>query len=165
MIALKIEEVKPFMAKLLTNTLFDDFILKEMEIQTFTSFYISGQFFESFFSKDELKEREENNHVLWKEVRNIAFTVIRGNKTPLSMKIVFQLPKTASEEVVNSLGGKVRLEDVGGLFINIRFEKNELHLITGTAIRTFTMDKTLEREWDSWVKKFLNDQNICFIEQ
>ena len=71
MIALKIEEVKAFMAKLLTNTLFDEFILKELEIQTFTSFYISGQFFESFFSKDELKEREENNHVLWKEVRNI----------------------------------------------------------------------------------------------
>jgi len=165
MVALKIEEVKPFMAKLLTNTIFDDFILKEMEIQTFTSFYISGQFFESFFSKEELEERGGETFVLWKEVRNIALTVIRGNKTPLSMKIVFQLPKSASEELINSLGGKVRKEDVGGLFMNIRFEKNELHIITGTAIKTFTMDKTLEREWDVWVKKFLNSQNICFLEQ
>lgn len=165
MIALKIEEVKPFMAKLLTNTLFDSFILKEMEIQTFTSFNISGQFYESFFSKEELEERGGCNFVLWKEIRQIAFSVIRGNKTPLSMKIVFQLPKSETEELVKSLGGMVRLEDVGGFYINIRFEKNELHIITGTAIKTFTMDKTLEREWDAWVKKFLSEQNIYFLEQ
>lgn len=165
MIALKIEEVKTFMAKLLTNTLFDDFILKEMEIQTFTSFYVSGQFYKSFFSKEELEERGDNCSILWKEIRNIAFSVIRGNKTPLSMKIVFQLPKKQSEELVKSLKGKLRLEDVGGLFINIRFEKNELHIITGTAIKNFTLDKTLEQEWDTWVLKFLNSQNINFIEQ
>jgi len=164
MIALKIEEVKPFMAKLLTNTLFDDFILKEMEIQTFTSFHISGKFYESFFSKEELEERG-NSNVLWKDTRAIAFSIIRGSKTPLSMKIVFQLPENLSEDLINSLGGKIRSEDVGGLFINIRFEKNELNIITGTAIKTFTMDKTLDREWDDWVKKFISEQGICFLEQ
>ena len=165
MIALKIEEVKPFMAKLLTNTLFDSFILKEMEIQTFTSFSISGQFYENFFTKEEMEERGGCNYVLCKEIRQIAFSVIRGNKTPLAMKIVFQLPKPETEELVKSLGEMVRLEGVGGLYINIRFEKNELHIITGTAIKTFTMDKTLDREWDAWVKKFLSEQNIYFLEQ
>lgn len=165
MIALKIEEVKPFMSLLLTNNLFDEFILKEMEIQTFTSFNVSGQFNERFFTKEELEERGGNNAVLWKDVRAIAFSVIRGNKTPLSMKIVFQLPKIMSDELVESLDGKLRLEDVGGLFLNIRFEKNELYIITGTAIKTFTLDKTLEEEWDNWVKKFLNSKNIIFDEE
>lgn len=165
MIALKIEEVKVFMAKLLTNTLFDEFILKELEIQTFTSFHISGQFFESFFSKEELEERGGKNCVFWKEVRAIALSIIRGNKTPLSMKIIFQLPEALSKELVESLGGKIRFEDVGGLFLNIRFDKSELHIITGTAIKTFTLDKTLEQEWDNWVKNFLSKQSICYLEQ
>lgn len=165
MIALKIEEVKPFMAKLLTNTVFDEFVLKEMEIQTFTNFHISGQLNESFFSKEELEERGRGKSVLWKEVRNIAFAIIRGNKTPLSMKIVFQLPEVLTERFVESSGGKIRPEDVGGLFINIRFEKNELNIITGTAIKTFTLDKTLDTEWDAWVKNFLSSQNIICLEQ
>jgi len=165
MIALKIEKIKLFMAKLLTNTLFDEFILKEMEIQTFTSFYISGQFNENFFSNEELEERGGSKYVLWKEIRPVAFSIIKGNKTPLSMKIVFQLPEDMSGKLVESLGGKIRLKDVGGMFINIRFEKNELHVITGTAIKTFTLDKTLEQEWDAWVKKFISSQGISYIEQ
>lgn len=164
MISLKIEDVKSFMALLLTNTLFDEFILKEMDIQTFTNFKISGQFHEEFFSQEELEGRIEKSAALWSEIRGIAFSIIRGNKTPLSMKIVFQLPKEHVYRLVESLGGKLKIEDVGGLYINIRFEKNELYIITGTAIKTFTLDKTLEQEWDVWVRGFLKRQNISYSE-
>lgn len=164
MISLKIEDVKSFMAMLLTNTLFDEFILKEIEIQTFKNFHVSSQFYENFFSKEELEEREEKGDALWSEIRGIAFSIIRGNKTPLSMKIVLALSRKHVIALVNSLGGKLNIEDVGGLYINIRFEKNDLHIITGTAIKTFTLDKTLEQEWDIWVRKFLKAQNIQFTE-
>jgi hypothetical protein len=164
MISLNIEEVKPFMAMLLTNTLFDDLILKEMEIQTFTGFSVSGHFYENFFSKEELEERGADKAVLWSEIRRIAFSVIRGSKPPLAMKIVFQLPKNLTDKLVDSLGGKLRTEDVGGLYLNIRFENNELRIITGTAIKTFTMDKTLDIEWDGWVKRFLGSKGIIFEE-
>lgn len=80
------------------------------------------------------------------------------------MKIVFQLPKEHVYRLVESLGGKLKIEDVGGLYINIRFEKNELYIITGTAIKTFTLDKTLEQEWDVWVRGFLKRQNISYSE-
>lgn len=162
MISLKIGEVKTFMGMLLTNTLFDELILKEMDLQTFTSFHVSGQFYENFFSKEELEERHKEEAVLWGEIRGIAYSIIRGNKSPLMMRIVFQLPSSESIKLVESLGGKLRAEDVGGLYMNIRFEKNELHIITGTAIRTFTLDKTLEIEWDGWVKKFLRKHSIMY---
>jgi hypothetical protein len=165
MISLKIEEVKSFMAKLLTNTLFDEFVLKELEIHTFTSFYVSGQFHEKFFSKEELEDRGIDNAVLWSEIRGIALSMVRGNKSPVSMKVVFQLPESQANKLVESLGGKLRSEDVGGLYINIRFENNELRIITGTAIKTFTLDKTLELEWDAWVKKFFNGQGILYEEE
>ncbi|NLJ95698.1 MAG: hypothetical protein GX321_00975 [Clostridiales bacterium] len=164
MISLKIEDVKSFMSMLLTNSLFDEFILKEMEIQTFTNFKVSGQFYKDFFSQEEIEDRIEKAAVLWSEIRGIAFSIIRGNKTPLSMKLVFQLPKEEVYRLVDSMGGRIKLEDVGGLFINVRFEKNELYIITGTAIKTFTLDKTLEQLWDDWVRSFLKIQRITYNE-
>jgi hypothetical protein len=163
MISLKIEEVKTFMAMLLANSMFDEFVLKEMEIQTFTSFHVSGQFFENFFSKEELEERSPA--VLWGEIRETAFSIIRGNKSPLLMKIVLQLPEASVGRLIESLGGRLRIEDVGGLYLNIRFEKNELHIITGTSIKTFTLDKTLDMEWDSWVRNYLKSKGIEYEEK
>lgn len=162
MISIKISEVKSFMAKLLANTMFDTFYMKELEIQTFTTFHVTGQFNEEFFSKEEMEEREGKRIVLWSEVRAIAFSMIKGNKTPTSMKVVFQLPSEKVEKMLQGLSGKLRPEEVGGLFLNIRFDKGELHIITGTAIKTFTMDKTLEQEWDSWVQDFLKQQEIAY---
>lgn len=164
MISLNILEVKQFMAKLLTNTVFDNFLFRELDIQTFTSFHISGQFNEAFFTDEELEERKEKRYTLWGDIRPIAFSMIKGNKTPLSMKVVFQLPKDQSEELVQRLSGRVHIDEVGGLYMNIRFEKNELHIITGTAIKTFTLDKTLEQEWDEEVKRFLKSLGILYEE-
>lgn len=165
MISFHILEVKPFMAKLLTNTVFDLFYLRELEIQTFTIFRISGQFNEAFFSKEELEERGGNQNITWSEVRSIAFSMIKGNKTPLAMKLVFQLPSEQAGELIGRLSGKLKPEEVGGLYINIRFEKGELRIITGTAIKTFTLDKTLEQEWDTMVRDFLKQQGIACEEE
>ena len=164
MISLNLPEVKSFMAKLLMSTTFDTFILKEMELQTFTGFQITGQFNDNFFTKEELEERGEYRQIVWSEVKPIAFSMIKGNKTPLSLKIVFQLPNEQCITLVNSLGGRIRLDDVGGLYLNVRFDKGELKMITGTAIKTFTLDKTLEQEWDKKVKDILKVQGILFEE-
>ncbi len=164
MISLNMIEVKVFMSKLLAGNTFDTFLLREMELQTFTGFTITGQLNEGFFSKEEIELREEQKAVTWGEVRQIAFSMIKGNKTPLSLKIVFQLPTKQCENLLSSIGGGFRLEEIGGCYINIRFEKGELRVITGTAMKTFTMDKTLEQEWDRMVKDILKEQGILFEE-
>ena len=161
MISLTIPEVKPFMAKLLTQNTFDTLLLKEMELSTFTNFTISGHN-EAFFSKEELEQRGEVHGALWSEVRPISFAMIKGNKTPLMFKIVFQLPSDRCEELVKKSGGRLRSEELGGLYLNVRYEKGQLHIITGTAIKTFTLDKTLEHEWDSEVQRMLQEQGIPF---
>jgi hypothetical protein len=164
MIMLTIPEVKPFMAKLLMQTTFDSFILRELELSTFTNYTISG-FNEAFYRKDEQEEQIEKHNTLWSDVRAIAFTMIKGNKTPLMFKIVLQLPMDRCAALVAQSGGRLQMEELGGLYLNIRFEKNELHIITGTAIKTFTLDKTLEQEWDAEVKRFLREQEIIFEEE
>ncbi len=165
MISLNILEVKQFMAKLLMNSTFDAFLLREMELATFTNFTITGQLNEAFLSSDELEERKDKKFVLWSDVRQTVFTMIKGNKTPLSLKIVFQLPLAQCEQLVQRSGGRIRTEEIGGLYFNIRFEKGELHIITGSAIKTFTLDKTLEQEWDAQVKEILKMNSIIFTEE
>ncbi|HHV10085.1 MAG TPA: hypothetical protein GXX75_07390 [Clostridiales bacterium] len=164
MISLNMVEVKVFMSKLLAGNSFDAFLLREMELQTFTGFTITGQLNEAFFSKDEMELREEQKSVVWGDVRQIAFSMIKGNKTPLSLKIVFQLPRNQCEALLDSIGTGLRLEEIGGLYLNIRFEKGKLRVITGTAIKTFTLDKTLEQEWDRRVKEILKEQGLLFEE-
>jgi len=162
MVFYKIMEVKPLMARLLASNAFDGYILKELALQTFTGFTISGQLNEEFFSKEELEERKGIKGVLWSEVRPIAYNMIKGNKTPLSFKVVFQLPPQQCQELLDRLGGRLKLEELGGLYLNIRFEKGELGIITGTAIKTFSMDKSLEHEWDESVGRMLKDLGIAY---
>lgn len=161
MISLNVSEVKIFMAKLLMNDTFDSFLLHELELATFTTFTING-FNEAFFTKEELEERGENKAVQWSDVRQTVFTMIKGNKTPLSLKIVFKLPLSRCAELVQNSGGKLRMEEIGGLYLNVKFEKGELHIITGAAIKTFTLDKTLEQEWDNEVRNILKASGIAF---
>lgn len=165
MISLNVLEVKQFMAKLLMNSTFDNFLLRELELATFTNFTITGQLNEAFFSKEELEERKDKRYILWSEVRQAVYTMIKGNKTPLSLKIVFQLPAAQCDQLVQRLGGRIRMEDIGGLFFNVRFEKGELRIISGTAIKTFTLDKTLEQEWDAEVKNLLKMNAVIYQEE
>ncbi len=152
------------MGKLLTNATFDSFLMRELELQTFTNFKIMGQLNEDFFSKEELEEKQEHEFVQWCDVRQTVFGMIKGNKTPLSLKIVFQLPRSECEELAHQAGGRLRLEEIGGLYLNVRFDKGALHIITGVAIKTFTLDKTLEQEWDGKVKTLLRENGIIFEE-
>lgn len=165
MISLHIKEVKPFMAKLLMGGTFDHLVLKSMEIQTFTDFKISGNFNELYYSEEELTNRADKRFIPWSEVRGITYSIIKGSKTPLSLKIVFQLPPYEAGKLIKSLGIGLKEEEVGGLYLNIRFEKGELHIITGAAIKTFTMDRTLEQAWDESVRHFLNKQGIGYEEE
>ena len=163
MISLNISDVRSFMAKLLVNKSFDHLILKEMEIHTFTSFRVTGNFYEDFFSDEEVEERKQA-FVFWGNIREIAYTIIKGEKSPLFMKIVLQIPIEQTASLVEMIPG-IQEEDVGGLYINIRFEKGKLNIITGTAMKTFNLDKHIEREWDSKVKEFLRQEKISFEEE
>ncbi len=160
MVMLSITEVKQFMAKLLAQNTFDDFILREMELSTFVNYSVNGKLNEAFYTPEELEERGAGRYALWSEIRSIAYSMIKGNKTPLTLKIVFQLPPDRTDALIAQSGGRIKQEEVGGLYMNVRFENNELHIITGTAIKTFTLDKTLEQEWDKEVVRILKEQSI-----
>ena len=54
------------------------------------------------------------------------------------------------------------LEDVRGLYINLKYDGQKLQCITGTAMNLFTMDKSLEQAWDVMVQRFFTQKEIKY---
>ena len=56
----------------------------------------------------------------------------------------------------------IRPEQVKGLYLNIRYEEGKLNCVTGTSINFFTLDKSLDMEWDEAVKLFFKEKKIPY---
>lgn len=164
MISFKISELKSFMSKLLIHNVFDNFLLTELDITTFNSFHISGKLVESYYSTDELEVLNNRKYSIWTEVKPFAFSLIKGNKLPTFVKIVFLLSPENTEKLIQNAGVNYKPEEVSGLFLNVRYENGIINIVTGTSIKTFTLDKTLDNVWDSYVKSFLKENEIMFEE-
>ena len=159
MIALSLTDVKECMSKLLLSEMFDPFLFVEGEITTFATFTIDGYLKKEFFDNDTVPERE---YTLWKDVRDYAFSLIKGKRTPLSFKFILGLSDSNIEKLIRQQGLDYRLEDVRGLYINLKFDGQKLQCITGTAMNLFTIDKSLEQAWDMMVQKFFTQKEINF---
>ena len=49
--------------------------------------------------------------------------------------------------------------------MNIRYENNAIHCISGTSLNIFTLDRQIEIEWDEAARLFFKDRKIPFIEE
>lgn len=158
MIALKLTNRKLFMKHLLLSETFDHFLFIEGEITTFNKFSIDGYLQKDFFEDGEA----HLEFSFWKQVREFCFSIIKGKRTPLDFKLIFSLSPENITKLISQNQLDFRPEDVQGLYLNIRFDGNELQCITGTSLKTFSMDKSLEQAWDKMVQKFFSQKEIAF---
>lgn len=158
--ALKVLEVKTFMSQLFLGETFDSFLLYELEIQTANQYKISGRISRKWYDSDELEKLGDREYSLWKEMRGLSFQIIKGSKSPQTMKVIFSLPKENVKKVLERSGAGFLPEQVEGLFLNVKYENGELYLITGSSVSVFSMDKALEQEWDKEILTFLKKCNI-----
>lgn len=159
MIALSLTEVKECMSKLLLSDTFDSFLFVEGEIMTFSTFTIDGYLKKEFFEEGTAPDRE---YTLWKEVREYCFSLIKGKRTPLGFKFVLGLSASNIQKLIGQQGLDFELEDVRGLYINLKYDGKNLQCVTGTAMNLFTMDKSLEQAWDVMVQKFFTQKEISY---
>ena len=161
MVSLKVVDVKACMNKLLLQNVFDNFLVSEVEVNMANRHVIQGELNKSFLSNDELEALNGRQYSTWSEIRPMVLQLMNGNRTPTSFKMVFSLSKSNTEHVIEKNGLPFRYEDLGGLFLNIRFDSNGLYFITGTSIKVFTLDKTLDQVWDKDVRTFLKYHEIA----
>ena len=158
MIALSLTDVKECMSKLLLSETFDPFLFVEGEIMTFATFTIDGYLKKEFWEED----APEREYALWKDVREYCFSLIKGKRTPLGFKLILGLSEANIEKLLMQQGLDFKPSDVRGLYINLKYDGQKLQCVTGTAMHTFTMDKSLEQAWDRMVQKFFTQKEISY---
>ena len=163
MIGLSIQDIKNFMAGMLTGNMFDKFYLCDGEIQTFTEFHLGGYLNRPYFDSEEWENLEGRKLCLWSEMKPFAFQLIRGHRLPVRFKFVFQLSRENTVWLLEKHRLPVREEDIGGLFMNITYEHQKLVCTSGVSYKTFIMDKTLEQCWDETVFQYFKQNNIDYL--
>ncbi len=161
MIGLSILDIKNFMAGMLTGNMFDKFYLCDGTIQTFTEFHLGGYLNRPYFDSEEWDAMEGRELCLWSEVKPFAFQLIKGHKLPVGFKFVFQLSRENTVWLLEKYRPPVREADIGGLFINIKYEHQKLVCTSGISYKTFIMDRTLEQCWDETVCQYFKQNHIA----
>ncbi len=155
MISIELDSTKDFMSNLFIKDTFDHFLCREFHTDTFVSFTIDGRMFTDFLNDIEKEELAGNDYAPWSMLKPHCFNIIKGNRTPLSMRIVFAMPPHSIPGFISGNGLNIRPEDISGLYLNIRYENKVLSVVTGTSLNTFTLDKSVENAWDTAVEHFI----------
>lgn len=160
MLALQITGMKDFMSKLFLKDTFDKFYLVEASIVTANTFSIDGRIKKEYYTSEENEERQYAEFSTWEALRPFCFQLIKGKKTPLSMKLVFRLTPEQAEQLLAKSGLSFTSHDIDGFFFNIRYENSAAFLTTGLSMKTFTMDKSLETCWEQTMVRLLKNAGI-----
>ncbi len=156
MIAIQISELKLFTHKLFLGNAFDAFFLSEASFTTFCTFRLDGSFQKGFFQTEDAPAGEpEQAYAFWYQVRPFCKELIKGKNPPLEFRIVFRLAPKNVEKLLSQSGLPLSPADVDGLFLNLHYKDGRLTCTTGTSLRFFTMDKSLDHVWDDMVTKYL----------
>lgn len=161
MIALNVLDIKLFMKHFLVGSTFDSFDLSEGSVTTFCTFLIDGNYMKEFDDSNGESDDTDRSFIPWARVREHVFRLIKGKQTPLAFKFVFMLPKKAVPLFLEKSGIGIDASEVTGLFLNVSFRNRRLMLTTGTSLKTFTMDRTVDNAWDSYVQSFLKSRGIA----
>lgn len=164
MVALKIEDLKGFTSKLFVGEIFDSWLLREAVVTTFNVFTIDGRIRRGYFTEQETAEGQIGSLSPWRLIRPVCFSLIKGKRLPESFRITLQLSADRVEDFLQSVQPEFKAEQVGGLYLNIRYEEQVLHCVTGISLNVFTLDRRIEQGWDGEVKRFLKEKEIAYTE-
>ena len=164
MVALKIDDIKGFTKKLFIGDVFDIFLLREATIVTFNAFSIDGHIRQGYYTEQELEENKIEELSSWAVIKPICFSLIKGKKLPGSFQITLQLsPEQVEKFLIHSQVG-LTVDQVNGICMNIRYEDNVLYCVSGTSLNIFTLDRSIDIEWDEALRLFLRQQEIAYTE-
>lgn len=151
MISENIENVKGLVSRLLSDEIFANMLLYSLEVKNAYLTEVSGKMNKEFFDSSEEAGTEE--YIRWSDVRKLFFQSIKGSRLPLKFKIVL----LADSLLIEKIGEAAEIQNTSGniasLGVNIYYDRNGLSITSGTSLKLFTMDKSVEKCWDEWVRK------------
>ena len=162
MIALQITSLKNLMNQLLTGDTFDDFLLEEATIRTAVTYTIDGHVYPDFYPMEERDTAAPYLLQPWSETKGLCFNLIKGRRTPLYFKFVFQLkPEKTTLLLERELPGTDHTP-VKALVLTLKYDAQGAVLTTGTSYHTFVLGREIDALWDGTVRKYLSARGIPF---
>ncbi len=79
----------------------------------------------------------------------------------MSFKFVFQFPPKQIQKLLEENDLPFHPEDVYGLFFNCQYHSEMLTLTTGSSLRVFTLDRSLDQAWDRMLTEFLESNKLA----
>ncbi|MCR5148094.1 MAG: DUF5721 family protein [Eubacterium sp.] len=153
MISEKYDNIKSMVSRLIQDRLFADFLLCSMEVKNACCLEISGRKNKDFFDNPEEYGSEE--YIKWEDAREIFFQSIKGSRLPVAFKLVFLADKALTKEVLEAAETNISENDISSLSLNVYYDRTGLTITGGTALKIFTMDKSIENSWDNWIRDHL----------
>ncbi|MBR4769032.1 MAG: hypothetical protein IK088_08660 [Lachnospiraceae bacterium] len=146
MISVTIENTGHFMNAMLKDDTFDRFLC-------------INAFFKTSF-QTEINARSDVSPVYYKDIRPVAFDLLKGSRLPDYFRIVLTTDRESTDRAVEKAG----FEDcpVNSLVLNVTFQNGTLTLSTGVSYGGFSLDKKIESYWDQSVLHFLEKREVRF---
>lgn len=147
-----IDEKTEYLKELFEKEKYDSFYLYEARVKTKLDYYVNGRLNREYFDTEEQADLPE--YVEWKDIKQIVYSYIKGKRLPIGFKIILMFNRENISRLLEMNNLPVKTEDVSALFMNVVYEHEALSVTTGTSLKIFMMDKTLEHVWDDTVKKY-----------
>lgn len=156
MIRISPKKLREFNRHLFAETTFDAFLVPEAHFVTSFRTDFSGKASEASSSEGAGENApSESPCAGWKEIRPIALQMVRRSP-PKSFSVVLKLPDAQVGQVLAAAGLSEAAASVSGLYLNIRYAKEELVLTSGCTQKTFSLDRSEEKAWDRYLEVFLS---------
>ena len=141
---------------ILLKDVFDDFSFINGEVVTSFTAEFDGKIIKDL---DE-EEPEDEKFIKYSAVRPLFLQIIKGQNTPKLFKLVLSLSKTKLNGFIEENKDKLGYLKPTGLFLNMRFEKENLMLSSGCACDGFDKEKIVDELWDSRLSKLLQENEL-----
>ncbi len=148
----EIEEKAEYIKELFEKGKYDSFYLYEARVKTKLDYYVNGRLNRDYFDTEAQVDLPE--YIEWKDIKATVYSFLKGERLPIGFKIILMFNRENISRLLEMNNLPVKEEDVSALFMNVVYEHEALSVTTGTSLKIFTMDKTLEHVWDDTIKKY-----------
>ncbi len=141
-----VSNIKPFMAGLLSGDLFSEWQFRgaELSVECKISF--------SPLAEHTYLPEHESDYLLWPEIQEKLFALIRGRQTPALLHLALAYPKELVPDAARDF--------IDAFTLNIQYEKGVLLLITAESDKAFSLDKEPGRIWDAYLPLLLSRKGV-----
>ncbi len=154
----RFEGTRKLMNSLLLTPLFDQFEVMSAYVRSYAVFSIEPT------PRDE--EDKTPSPPLWKQLRPLMTDILKGTRKPQQIRLVLRLSEKNTLAVLRRSGSSLEAEQIAGLYLNIQYrcadENESVTGTTGTSLKIFTPDRSLEKTWDAMVEALLLREDIPF---